>query len=336
MKLKKNRMFRSIGLVLICLLCLISCNNELALSKSDKRYYKYVKEAELALVNEQYAEANKAYKLAFNENGKHFIDDSFNALHAARRVGDTGFMYNNAFTLAQLGLCPELFERIDELKSNANYFTELIEIARSKSNNTIYRDDLEQMLNDDQSVRYNRHLHPEKVKEVDSLNYILFKEYISKRGLPLVDVIYARCSSSQEGIDIMPYMTPLTHFSQNKSRGVEHILWDLLQHRQISPEYYGRHRGYTNPIYELYTIPVVVMENDFYTYDLKKRKQAKANKKRKAVGMHTIENHIEIIDKVRTLRKTGSFEFRLPVVFEVLDYNPELLEESILKPLEIL
>ena len=175
--------FKSIQFAIFsAVIVFFSCNRNSGNLIKDVKYFDLTKKAELSLIVDEYDEAGKYYKKAFKKAENGYPDDYYNAFLVAVKNRDKGFFYYNARKLAELGMCPEFFTKFKEHFVDSIKYMTIISQSKSNGMNGSYRDELEQMLNDDQAVRYNWRENVEKMNEIDSLNFTKLKNLLDEKG----------------------------------------------------------------------------------------------------------------------------------------------------------
>lgn len=278
-------------LILPAIICLFSCQSN-SIFKDCKGYHDFINLAELAIIRDDFQTAKIAYKKAFQCPHPGFTDDFFNALKVSILCQDMDFSYENAEKLARLGICEDFFNQFDWIRKDSIKWANLMVLIEQKSNvNHEYREILEDMFNEDQSIRGDRSK-PERIENVDSLNYQLFKELVQRYGYPTAHNIGIECSNNLRGIQYLPQEVMLTHFSQRKYLGIDTLLLEAWRDKKICPHIcadYLELFGYTT---KHYPVPVVKIEGALYTFRMSDSLRNIVNENRKEFGMESIEDHI--------------------------------------------
>ena len=71
------------------------------------------------------------------------------------------------------------------------------------------------MHNEDQIARYDRN-NRQLINQIDSINYLKFKELIQEYGFPSEEIVGIECTENKKGIAPPPYHILLMHFAEHR------------------------------------------------------------------------------------------------------------------------
>lgn len=285
-----------------------------SLSKStnydgERIYYYYTNLAELAIIDSNYSEASLWYKKAFKRNHPGFSDDYYNAFKVSVFDKDFDFTFKNAYELAERGMCLDFFNNYPILHQYPKQWKKLIAVVKTSSLNINqkYKASLGGLFNKDQVVRQNRD-NQQKILETDSINYYEFAKLVESHGFPSEDKIGIECTENLLGIQPQYQKILLLHFAQNRFSGIDTLIFKALQQNQISPYEYAALKQFLNSSVKYYPVPIVVINETFYTVRLDDSTKVTANKNRLEVGLSTLD---EQILKVKYYWKNRANGFRM-------------------------
>lgn len=291
--------------------------SEFTANRISSIYFSLINKAELAIVKANYPKAKKLYDKAFKTTAFQYSDDIFNALKVSEILKDNASVKAISQELMNRGLCPEFFE---DIPAAAN-----LSMSPDINRNEKFRFELEDLHNSDQDVRYSNASRKE-IRRVDSLNYLKFLDLVDIYGYPNEINIGIECSSNNKGIAPQPLGLLLLHFAQQKFTGIEKTLANMLKHDAIDPYQYGYYMGFEKRDISFYAVPIVRIENKYYTYRHTKPRRKEINRKRQSYGMASIEDQIK---KIRfRLANTTEVNFRF---YDPIDQYNGLTEDLVEK-----
>ncbi len=291
---------------------------------SNESYDVLINQAELAIINKEYLTSVKNYNQAFSMSHPILSDDLYNAMKVSQETKSYELTFFTAKKLIERGMCIDFLHELDIKGIGAAQWKELNELAKAReSEENKYRITLEQMLNKDQNVRFgirDRDL----INEVDSLNFIQFKDLINKFGFPSEEKIGIECSDSKKGIAPLPSKILMLHFAQQRFDGIKTILSDALANDNISPYHFMDYIRFTGKSPKYYPVPIIKIGEDYYKYRLTEETINEVNINRKKIGASSLEDHIK---KIKHILINGSDGYRF---FRPVDQFP-LQPEDVIK-----
>lgn len=301
--------------------------------EANKPYFDLINKAEFEIMESDFVTSHRYYSEAFEKYQSSYADDYFNALVISIKVSDETLAYVCANRLAEMGICLEFCEAQPFLKQHKVKWEELIaKVANPKQEKNEYRGIIEQMLNDDQDIRMDKSYTLEKLKNLDSIRYVDFRELIDKYGFPSAEKIGIKCSSSNRDIHPNPADILMNHFTRWQFPGIDTILVNALASGDLHPNEYAQFASQclALSIY-YYNDPIAIMGNEFYVVNLNDSIKAEVDISRQKIGLPSFDQQIEKIRYNWINRKNGSeFKFRINGYATVIPHSPEMLQDSTL------
>ncbi len=158
--------------------------------KNIERYYNYINKAELAIAESDYKSGLKFYKKAFKNHDEPFNYDYRNALLCSCQLQKEKSVKQYYTALKQRKFNFKNLEKhcIKNIGENQWMILEQLEVLLTID--TVYRKELVEILNKDQSLRdfvYSNggyDVHGDTARFVDSLNMLALKKMIKEKGFP--------------------------------------------------------------------------------------------------------------------------------------------------------
>jgi tetratricopeptide (TPR) repeat protein len=176
--------------ILIILFCLFY-NFAISQTQNIDKYFDNINKAELAIAKSDYKNAFKLYKKAFKNHDEPFNYDYQNALLCSCQLGKKQSVKMYFIALKQRDIDLKKIEKHCVKNVSETYWNELEQLNISITIDTIYRQELVEILRKDQAVRNymysvggNYNTHQDTIVHVDSLNMLAIKELIKIKGFP--------------------------------------------------------------------------------------------------------------------------------------------------------
>jgi hypothetical protein len=224
------------GILVIVSMCL--CNFLFSQSKQVANYFKYINQAELAIVNSDYKNGLKYYEKAFKNHDEPFNYDYQNALLCSCQLGKKQSAKAYFIVLKQRKVDLENIEKKCIQNMGEAYWNELKQLNISITIDTVYRQKIEDILSKDQSIRHyslqknpnNHYAHNgDTIRLVDSLNLLELERLINEKGFPTEEVV-----GSYFGL----YLS-IKHNQQWKRNNLDSILYEQVLTGGFSPYAYA-------------------------------------------------------------------------------------------------
>lgn len=273
-----------------------------------KEYQELANQAEMAILNKDYALAAQRYDSAFALNCEKRSDDLYNALIVAQKAQQYDLTYFTAQQLLQRGMCISFLPALGVKGIDSSRMQVLQNTAkRHKPTVPGYRERLNRLLDEDQNIRAGdpvQHL----VRELDSLNYLEFRALVNRYGFPNAERMGLACSSSGRGIAPPPWDILLHHFAKNRFEGMAELLESALDSNYLHPVAYMNYARYLTNI-KYVPDPLIRMGDSFYVDRFSEEEKKKINDNRAAIGAASLEEHIAKI-KYRIQNRDSVFRLQ--------------------------
>jgi hypothetical protein len=292
-----------------------------------KHYHEYVNEAELAIVNEQYFEAQKYYKNAFRILPG-FSSDRYNAMLLAQKDYDAELLQDCGAYFLERQVCPEFFQQFPGLD------LEMISRSYKKKGPAFQRNMqfvwlIDSLYAHQLKVSENNRNDPKLIMQANIASFESFKKQIEGYGFPNEELIGVECSQDFQRVNMGNLLGMMTSFCRAQLLGMDTTLTNAVLKGQLKPEIYASLMNYL-PLSPVVANPVYVINNEKYILFEKDLTHTQANAKRAEIGLCTIE---EQILKIRFREKFPQSPFMLPLTngIQVMPVMPDPILKEVLK-----
>lgn len=306
-------------IILFFVTCLsFSQNNE---------YFNLIDQAEIAIVNSDFKEANSLYQKAFNTNTESFVLDIINYSKCNCFLSDK-IQKNAIITLLQKGLSIKELRKDVVLKKcikkNDAEFKDIEPIYDS-----LYRKQIQQLGYDDQFYRLKKGSYVKYRKEIDSIDYNninTFIELVDEKGFPSEAKI-----GVENRVGWQEWIIVVLHYQQQRSKDkskpdITKILKKAVDENKLRPSIYAHLAEMQNDsIYrKYYHSPLVMIEKG--EYRIFKSTLDKVNtidEEREKIGMSSLKN--QLVKFFFTQSKKNKYDFNFGYVDT---YSTDLTKQS--------